>query len=1297
MPSPYLEHPGEPNLQFKTWLAVFNDFIDMSDAHLAEESKMSDKQKNAYLFALLGTEGIRIFSTDPAALAKDTTTYANFSKAATEVFGVPVNKIRALYDFQMRTQGATETTMEYLSALRAIAADCEFGALLKNRLAIQLAVGCHQKETQEKLLSEVTVNCDRFVTLMQADESARASSSAIRGERKTTAVINTQSKNQRTPKTTPRRPTPSNRPDSQTTQHPCPGCGNDSHRYKDPECPALNAKCRFCSIRGHYDSCCRKKNPELRSRSYNRPAKQNQQKVLNLQSVTSKRKFLCSITISVGSNTFADLEAEVDTGSDVTAVPQATYFKNFSNCTLNMSNDIMCGYDQKPIRGVLGYFNAEVHFKGRSCLSRIYVVPDECSIVIGKDVIQALKIIIEGNTFQVSTVQAQSFKQVLESYPSLLQKSIGDYPDYEHDICLQADAFPSSAKLRSVPLARREAVDKEITTMVEQGIWEKVERSRWSHGMVTVPKPNGDIRITTDLRKLNQYVIPLQYPLPTTQDIFLKLRNAKVFTKMDFSKAYFSVPLSQASRELTTTSTPVGLMQYRKLPMGLKDSASVFQFCATQTLKNCPGTVVFIDDILVFGSNQKEHDLNLQNVLKALSEKNFRLNFDKCIYSVSEVPFLGHIVSSNGDIKPDPRNIQAISEAPVPQSANEVQRFLGMINYYHEFLPDLASIAEPLRRFTRKNVKFQWSEECSKSYSTLKAMAADNLKVFIFDQFAPTFVTTDASDVGVGAVLSQLQGNREVPIAFASHTLSQRERNFSASEREGYACIWACELWEKFLLGRQFTLRTDHQALKTLLQKQKSQRQSSKFIRWLDRLSVFNYSVEYRKAEENQVADALSRLSLKAQALAVDTPSVSVAQITVAGLSLKEFRSNTASDPELREVAHYIETSWPPRSQLKAELTPYFQIRDELQNEDGYVIRTPSRILVPLSLRDQILKESHVGHPGIVRMKRKLRETFWWPNMDTQIERLVKYCAPCQHSAKSAPPPNVPPQSIPTPAIPGELYGLDITGPFATAPTNQRFLVVLVDYHSNWPEVLATGDITSAKIIQWLEGIFARYGNPAQILSDNGKQFVSTEFTAFLKSRDIQHLRSAVYNPQTNGKVEVFNRYLKHGLQAYDSESKPWQQALNELLFSYRGVPLADGESPAKKFLGRSIRMNFEPARRPTPIRTDKVVVTPAASNLTNRGPYFVGDMVLFKRPHVPKGRSPYSDPIKVIEVLGNYTYRLADNSIWNARKLRRFHETHEPVTTDFAVGPAPPIAPAQLRRSQRTNKGIPPQRYSPK
>ncbi len=717
-----------------------------------------------------------------------------------------------------------------------------------------------------------------------------------------------------------------------------------------------------------------------------------------------------------------------------------------------------------------------------------------------------------------------------------------------------------------------------------------------------------------------------------------------------------------------------------------------------QTLHGCKGTIVYIDDILVFGRDKAEHDENLKEVLQRLEAKDFRLNVDKCCLEVTEAKFLGHIVSSDG-IRPDDKNITALLETKEPTNMKELHAFLGLLNYYNDFLSDLAELCEPLRRLTRKDVLFKWDSQCHLSFNTLKSVAAKELKIYIFEPDAPTTVTTDASNVGIGAVLSQQQRGREVPIAFASKVLSPTERRYATNEREALACVWAAEYWEKYLLGRHFVLRTNRAALTSILEGFGSRRKAHKFARYQARLEKFDYTPSYYKGSENKVADALSRLVDTAQQNNVDCSEVTTSEKIerrVNTIRTAVMQHKMAEDPLLQQVRRYVDTTWPAKKTVLSTLLPFYQVKEELSVVDGLLMRR-DRTVVPLDQQKSLLAEAHVGHPGIVRMKRKLREGFWWPGQDKDVEKHVRHCVPCQRSAKSEGAKKVPTTSLPEVTTPATHYAMDITGPFM----NGQNIVVLIDYCSKFPEILSTATTTSGKIITWLKEVFARYGCPDRITTDNGPQFTSNEFTDFLDKRDVKHIRTAVYNPKGNGLVESFNRFVKYGVQAFLAENVEWNEGLRRLLAHYRATaPTPDKKSPAEIFLGHRLRLGFELRQnkhetRATQEETVQDNGDRAPVTKPSRAALRVGDLVVSRRPQYPKGASPYPEPKKVTEVVGYWTFRLDDSQLWNYRKLKKFYAQPGPQPFLEAAANDPP-RPPQVRRSTRATKGRPPPRFHP-
>ena len=270
---------------------------------------------------------------------------------------------------------------------------------------------------------------------------------------------------------------------------------------------------------------------------------------------------------------------------------------------------------------------------------------------------------------------------------------------------------------------------------------------------------------------------------------------------------------------------------------------------------------------------------------------------------------------------------------------------------------------------TGKGEPFCWGESQEKSFRNLKDTISSDLELAIFDPQAPTIVTVDASDVGLGAQLTQIYNGREVPVQFASHTLVDRERNFATNEKEALSCIWAIEHWEKFLLGHHFTLRTDHGALRSLLHQHSSTRKLAKFERWVERLSRFDYTVEHVRGTHNYITDALSRLSRPASEQppppAVIDDELPELQATI-DYRISSARINTL----LHQVKEYIRTAWPPKASVPTSFLPYYNVRSELSIDHECVVRCDKRFVIPASLQCRILHIAHEGPPGIVRAKR---------------------------------------------------------------------------------------------------------------------------------------------------------------------------------------------------------------------------------------------------------------------------------------------------------------------------------------
>ena len=738
LPPRFLEHPGDPRVRWSHWMAQLNNFFTLTNLTLPTDSSLSDEAKNAYLATLLGCEGSRIFMAHPIATQASTLDYDTFAKEVGGLFERPNNTVRADYDFRSRKQGATETVTDYITALRTLHIDCERPEQESHNLAMQLALGCYNQRTQEKLLTETVVDLDRFVQIMQADETAQASSAVIRHDSTIFAAANPpRSKSEPSDQRRTRRRSP-----PRTIHKPCLGCGQNTHCHKDRKCPAFNKTCTFCKRLHHFSSVCLKKRNNASVKYVTINTLKTRPSDIEIQAILSDGSISVPIT------------AMVDTGSAVSTVHECTA-RRFSPSNLHSTDTAIHNFDGSIIRHLHRVLRTDIIFNGKHVPADLYVVPDTCPSVMGRDVLGLLDITVQYATSTINTL----IQPVNMSENMSTNTTVGLYPNYQHHILLAADAQPSGS----------------IQAMLDSGVWSRLDKSEWQHVMVVVDKRDGGVRITSDLSSLNCFIVPDRHPLPHISDLFLRLRGARFFSKLDLTKAYYHIALDEESKRLTATITPLGLMRYNRLPMGMKDSAAVFQKLVSQSIKDCPNAIAYIDDILVYADTLEAHDLALRQAINALENHHFKLNKTKCIFGATSVDFLGHRLSAAG-IEILPERVASLTQTPQPSSLKQLQAFLGAVNYLAQFLPHLASLVEPLRCRSRKNQDFIWIPEQTCAFNKVKAAIKSHLSLAIFDPSASTFVTVDASDTGLGAELSQIQNGQHVPVRFASHTLTPAER-----------------------------------------------------------------------------------------------------------------------------------------------------------------------------------------------------------------------------------------------------------------------------------------------------------------------------------------------------------------------------------------------------------------------------------------------------------------------------------------------------------------------------------------
>jgi transposase InsO family protein len=439
-------------------------------------------------------------------------------------------------------------------------------------------------------------------------------------------------------------------------------------------------------------------------------------------------------------------------------------------------------------------------------------------------------------------------------------------PGVQHAIHL-SNPVPVKQKAYRQSPERQEFVRKTVKDLLQKGIISE-SSSPWSSPVLLVPKHDGGWRMCIDYRKLNSQTVKDAYPIPLIEDCLAVCRDARWYTLIDIKDAYHHVEMEPQSIPLTAFVTPDGLYEFRRMPFGLSNAPATFQRYIDQALRRINGLIctAFFDDCLVFTSTDsfETHLEDVNTVLTRLREHNLEPNLKKCRFAYREMLFVGHIVSA-GTIRPDPAKIAAVTNWPVPQNLTQLRSFLGLANYYHKFIRSYASLALPLYQLTRKNVLWEWSGRCEAAFQRLKLELQQAPCLRAPDSSRPFVLQTDASLDGLGAVLSQVDpvDSAEHPVCFISRQLSAAERNYSATELECLAVIWAVGQLEIYLVDRPFVLETDHSALMWMPTKKF---ENTRVMRWAIKLQEFQYTVRHRAGKANANADALSRCPQPASA-----------------------------------------------------------------------------------------------------------------------------------------------------------------------------------------------------------------------------------------------------------------------------------------------------------------------------------------------------------------------------------------------------------------------------------------------
>ena len=825
--------------------------------------------------------------------------------------------------------------------------------------------------------------------------------------------------------------------------------------------------------------------------------------------------------------------------------------------------------------------------------------------------------IVENIDVDLTKQQKFKIRQLLHKNENIFatkEQPFGRTDLVKHKIVTSTE-MPIKQPVRRPPFHLRGEAQKEVDRMLDHGVIEPSE-SPWASPVVLVRKKDGSLRYCIDYRKLNSITRKDSYPLPRIDESLDSLAEMKYFSTLDLASGYWQIGLDEDAKMKSAFCTPNGLYQFKVMPFGLTNAPATFQRLMERILTGLhwQTCLVYIDDIIIFSETFDEHIDHLSEVFARLQSAGLKLKPKKCSIFKTEVAYLGHIVSRDG-ISTDPEKTKTVENWSTPQTASDVRSFLGLCSYYRRFVPDFATIAKPLTRLTEKNVPFVWSSEEEESWLKLKKLLTSAPVMAYPDSRATFILDTDASQVGIGAVLSQLKDGEEKVIAYGSRVLTKPERQYCITRRELLAVVYFVKYFRHYLYGKKFLLRTDHASLRWIRNFKEPEGQ---LARWLEVLDTYDFTLEHRPGAKHGNADAMSRgpcaqcemdhegqkprrgrrpylpenvlRPVQTRGRTKTQPSTVTNWLPPTTLSQDEIVKAQQADPLLSEVTRWVnDGKRPDFGSIAKEGTDYkfyWGQFDCLKIVGGILIREldlpdstiKRQICLPPSMYEEALKSCHsattAGHFGRGKTHANVKYRFLWPGMRRSVNLFVMACDVCAAYKTDGKKRRAEMKSHVT-GVPMERICLDIVGPFPESRNGNKYGLVVTDYFTKYVEVYAIPNQEASTIATVLtREFFSRYGVPNFLHSDQGTQFESKLFAEVCTLLGITKTRTTPFRPQSDGQSERNIKTLSRMIAMATKDQHDWDEHLPFLSMAYRATPQdSTGLTPNFLMYGRELSM----------------------------------------------------------------------------------------------------------------------------
>jgi len=723
--------------------------------------------------------------------------------------------------------------------------------------------------------------------------------------------------------------------------------------------------------------------------------------------------------------------------------------------------------------------------------------------------------------------EQNKLNNLLDSFKDILVDSIDEVKIAKaepHSISIPNNTKPIKMRPYKISLEQSDALKEEIKKLLDHNLITP-SHSPWAFPVLLVKKKNGKWRMCVDYRKLNEITIKDAYALPFIDELLESVHGATIFSALDLFSGYHQIPMNSKDIEKTAFTTKFGNYNFNVMPFGLTNAPASFQREMNRILMPLIGKCLFVymDDILVYSSSFEQHLKDLKSVFSIFREFNFSINIDKCEFCKDSVEVLGHVLSKDG-LKPMPSKVFAISTWKLPKNVTQLQSFLGLVGYYRKFIPNFAEHSNCLYKLTSSKVPFIWTSTHTHAFNLLRDSLCKNPILQYPDPDIPFIIRSDASSYAVGAVL--LQKNKsvsdiELPVYYVSRCLKKAELNYSVTEKEGVAVIFALKKFRSYIAASKFpvTLFTDHKPLVGYFKN--SIPLSDRHTRWISLFNEFKVNILYDKGKNNHLADALSRL-----------PSYNIHSIQNIFNN-----SNLISDSFPTPLVNYVKKNF---CFIDGSLV--------YKDKKGKFLKVVEDDL----LKSELINKAHlVGHEGVAKTLSRIQEAYYWPGMRNDVEKSIKTCLKCQCYRPSPVPKGT--STIPTKVErPFARVGLDIIGPMPTTQNGNKFIIVLVDYFTKWIEASPLKNIEAKDVINFLKEVFSRHGVPEIIITDNGRQFIADVTKTMIDLYGSYVRFIAPRHPEANGLVENRNKEIEKILRHLCNQQSNWDDYLNATLWALR-------------------------------------------------------------------------------------------------------------------------------------------------